>query len=64
MWLRRIDPATVVTDVLARTPAPASGALPSYAAADTGQRGAAAPPATDEGHARVDPYRYTAPPRS
>ena len=30
MWLRRIDPATVVTDVLAHTPAPASGALPSY----------------------------------
>jgi MoxR-like ATPase len=32
MWLRRIDPATVVADVLARTPAPASGALPSYGA--------------------------------
>jgi MoxR-like ATPase len=30
MWLRRVDPATVVTDVLARTPAPASGALPTY----------------------------------
>jgi MoxR-like ATPase len=30
MWLRRIDPASVVADVLARTPAPASGALPSY----------------------------------
>jgi MoxR-like ATPase len=32
MWLRRIDPATVVADVLNRTPAPASGALPSYGA--------------------------------
>ena len=32
MWLRRIDPATVVADVLTRTPAPASGALPSYGA--------------------------------
>jgi MoxR-like ATPase len=32
MWLRRIDPASVVADVLARTPAPASGALPSYGA--------------------------------
>jgi MoxR-like ATPase len=30
MWLRRIDPASVVADVLARTPAPASGALPTY----------------------------------
>ena len=32
MWLRRVDPATVVTDVLTRTPAPASGALPTYSA--------------------------------
>jgi MoxR-like ATPase len=32
MWLRRIDPASVVADVLTRTPAPASGALPSYGA--------------------------------
>jgi MoxR-like ATPase len=30
VWLRRIDPATVVADVLAKTPAPASGALPRY----------------------------------
>jgi MoxR-like ATPase len=30
MWLRRIDPASVVADVLAHTAAPASGALPSY----------------------------------
>jgi MoxR-like ATPase len=30
MWLKRVDPAGVVADVLARTPAPASGALPSY----------------------------------
>jgi MoxR-like ATPase len=30
MWLKRIDPATVVHDVLSRTPAPASGALPTY----------------------------------
>jgi MoxR-like ATPase len=59
MWLRRIDPATVVTDVLARTPAPASGALPSYAAAGAERGGAAA-----ERQSRVDPYRYTAPPRS
>ena len=31
MWLRRIDPSAVVVDVLERTAAPVSGALPSYA---------------------------------
>jgi len=31
MWLRRVDPAFVVDEVLAATPAPASGALPTYA---------------------------------
>jgi MoxR-like ATPase len=31
MWLRRVDPAFVVGEVLAKTPAPASGALPTYA---------------------------------
>jgi MoxR-like ATPase len=36
MWLRRVDPAFVVGEVLDRTPAPASGALPSHAA---GRRG-------------------------
>ena len=30
MWLRRIDPAAVVAEVLAGTPAPATGALPTY----------------------------------
>jgi MoxR-like ATPase len=30
MWLRRVEPSTVVTDVLDRTPAPVSGALPRY----------------------------------
>jgi MoxR-like ATPase len=30
MWLRRVDPAFVVGEVLERTPAPASGALPTY----------------------------------
>ncbi|MEV0392748.1 AAA family ATPase [Polymorphospora rubra] len=32
MWLRRVDPSFVVEEVLASTPAPASGALPTYAA--------------------------------
>jgi MoxR-like ATPase len=31
MWLRRVDPSTVVHELLGRIPAPASGALPSYA---------------------------------
>jgi MoxR-like ATPase len=30
MWLRRVEPATVVADVLEHTPAPVSGALPRY----------------------------------
>jgi MoxR-like ATPase len=30
MWLRRVQPVTVVADVLERTPAPVSGALPRY----------------------------------
>jgi MoxR-like ATPase len=30
MWLRRVEPATVVTDVLEHTAAPVSGALPRY----------------------------------
>jgi MoxR-like ATPase len=32
VWLRRIDPGAVIDSILAATPAPASGALPSYAA--------------------------------
>ncbi|MFI5492736.1 AAA family ATPase [Actinoplanes sp. NPDC051859] len=31
MWLRRVDPAFVVQEVLQNVPAPASGALPTYA---------------------------------
>jgi len=34
MWLRRVDPAFVVQEVLANVPAPASGALPTYARHD------------------------------
>ncbi|MFJ8577023.1 AAA family ATPase [Micromonospora sp. NPDC093277] len=36
MWLRRVDPSFVVGEVLTSTPAPASGALPSYAAGSAG----------------------------
>ncbi|WP_097319863.1 AAA family ATPase [Paractinoplanes atraurantiacus] len=32
MWLRRVDPSFVVDEVLQATPAPASGALPTYTA--------------------------------
>jgi len=35
MWLRRVDPTFVVSEVLENTAAPASGALPSYGAAPT-----------------------------
>jgi MoxR-like ATPase len=52
VWLRRVDPASVVADIVAKTPTPASGAMPSY--------GAPRPPST-ESH---DQYRYSAPPRS
>ncbi|GIE95946.1 AAA family ATPase [Paractinoplanes rishiriensis] len=34
MWLRRVDPAFVVHEVLTNVPAPASGALPTYARHD------------------------------
>jgi len=58
MWLRRVEPAQVVRDVLASTPAPASGALPTYQSAPPPRE--SAPPG---GQRPVDPYRYTAPPR-
>jgi MoxR-like ATPase len=32
LWLRRVDPAGIIRDLLANTPAPASAALPSYTA--------------------------------
>jgi len=35
MWLRRVDPTFVVDEVLRATPAPASGALPTYATGQT-----------------------------
>ncbi|MGV9807246.1 AAA family ATPase [Micromonospora chersina] len=37
MWLRRVDPSFVVGEVLESTPAPASGALPSYASGPVGR---------------------------
>ncbi|SBT54646.1 AAA family ATPase [Micromonospora narathiwatensis] len=37
MWLRRVDPSFVVGEVLSSTSAPASGALPSYAAGPAGR---------------------------
>jgi MoxR-like ATPase len=57
MWLRQTHTSAIVADVLARTPAPASGALPSYGDAP----GATAPSAQRPG---ADQYRYTAPPRA
>ncbi|MFV2085294.1 AAA family ATPase [Micromonospora sp. LOL_021] len=42
MWLRRVNPSFVVGEVLAQTPAPASGALPSYGGGFGSPGGAAA----------------------
>jgi MoxR-like ATPase len=56
VWLRQVQPSSIVTEVLAAVPAPASGALPSYAA------GTPAPRAGED-HAVTDPYRYTARPQ-
>jgi MoxR-like ATPase len=55
MWLRQTQASTIVADVLARTPAPASGALPSYSDAAGGDVASVAPRS-------ADPYRFTAPP--
>ena len=60
MWLRRVDPSQIVGEVLASTPAPASGALPSHTTPTPTPR--PADPGT--GRPVADPYRYTAPPRS
>jgi MoxR-like ATPase len=64
MWLKRENPASIVTDVLASTPAPASGALPNYGAPGprpTPARGGRSDDweYADPGDA-TDPYRYTA----
>ncbi len=72
MWLRQMQPSTVVAEVLANTPAPASGALPTYADTSAGYRydnragyGPQPVPSQPGGERpAVDPYRYTAPPRS
>ena len=54
MWLRQTHASTIVADVLNHTPAPASGALPSYSDG----------PAAPAPRTAADPYRYTAPPRA
>jgi MoxR-like ATPase len=71
MWLRQMQPAAVVTEVLANTPAPASGALPTYSGSPAGGDGYDGRPAPRPANGQhsgerpvVDPYRYTAPPRS
>jgi MoxR-like ATPase len=35
VWLRRVDPSSVVADIVAKTATPTSGALPSYATGPT-----------------------------
>jgi len=57
VWLRRVDPSSVVADIVAKTPTPTSGAMPSYATGTaTGGTGTRPPVDSD------DEYRY-APPR-
>jgi MoxR-like ATPase len=52
MWLRRVDPAFVVGEVLASTSAPATGAMPTYSG------GYGAPdPAADPRRAQAAPPR-------
>ncbi len=58
VWLRRVDPAAIVAEVLGNTPAPVTGALPTYTAGPGMRSGWEPSPDT------ADPYRYTAPPRS
>jgi MoxR-like ATPase len=64
MWLKRVDPASIVTDVLASTPAPASGALPNYGAPGPRPASARGGRTEDWEYAEpgesADPYRYTA----
>jgi len=57
VWLRRVDPGAIVSELLDSTPAPVTGAMPRHSAGP-GPRAETAPV---DG---VDPYRYTAPPRS
>jgi len=56
MWLKRVDPGSVVTDVLASTPAPASGALPAY-----GHTGAPGPRPSPVGRGQSDEWEYAEP---
>jgi MoxR-like ATPase len=61
MWLKRVEPGSIVNDVLSSTAAPASGALPAY-----GTPGSRAPRGRSEDWeyaepgGQPDPYRYTA----
>jgi MoxR-like ATPase len=53
MWLRRVDPAFVVGEVLAATAAPATGAMPTYAGGGYG----VPDPAADPRRAQAAPPR-------
>jgi MoxR-like ATPase len=52
MWLRRIDPATIVAEIVDSTPAPVSGAVPTYAGVHTPPR------VTASVQVPADPHRY------
>jgi MoxR-like ATPase len=58
MWLRRVDPGTIVREALTGTPAPASGALPAHAVVPPAPAAGPAPASLASGE--TDPYqRYT-----
>src|SRR5262245_9080776 len=56
MWLRRVDPGTIVREALTATPAPASGALPAHAV--PAARTASPPQPGPTGTAPDEHYRY------
>lgn len=59
MWLKRIDPVSVVAEVLAATPAPVSGALPSHAGSASRQPAPGRRLADLEDELLEPPYRST-----
>jgi MoxR-like ATPase len=69
LWLRQVDPASVIAEICAGTPTPASEALPAYrgvqaaAAGGTAREGVTGPPSGSARSGGADPddpvYRYT-----
>jgi MoxR-like ATPase len=56
VWLRRVNVDQVVSEVVAQTPAPASGALPTYARSAPAPAGAGVGAAPGGGHRAAETY--------